>query len=515
MPDEENVSTPVAARGMLQIAAKEFVSAISSIVFFVVIARLLPDIDELGILVGLQTTISMFVLLSSMGVPFAATRFISTYIGSNQKEKASKLYPLVFFLGIALSAIFSGSLFIFSPQLSEVMFHNVKYAELVQIAALDVFFLAIANSCVSLLDSAMEFNKIARISIITSILKYSLSFTLFMSGLGLDGIVLGLALGDGIGVIVFVSSLAHRIFGARINMSSFTVELRAIMRFAISLYGWIIINYLLSRMDVYMLMLLSTLYMVGIYGPSVFVGAFFFILLASIDQALVPLTSRVYGRHGTSSFKFSAMLASRFLLLVYFPLGFAIAASSPTLVDLVLGQRFAESAFPMAIIVIGITLTSPGIVANNLLRSAGYTGIALKAGGAALAVQILASVLLIPYFGVMGASTARFLSYLVLVIPIIRKLDRIGGLDFDRSAFRFGVIASAVVSLAVIVINEVSSGPYSLLMQYLVAILSYFLLVRISHVLNKNDAQLVDKILMGRAKWLTLPLTKFLIRESG
>ena len=91
--------------------------------------------------------------------------------------------------------------------------------------------------------------------------------------------------------------------------------------------------------------------MVGIYGPPVFVGATFFILLASLDQALVPMTSRIYGQHGTANFKSSAVIASRFLLLFYFPLGFAIAASSTTLVTLILGPRFIESALPMAIIV--------------------------------------------------------------------------------------------------------------------------------------------------------------------
>ena len=127
----------------------------------------------------------------------------------------------------------------------------------------------------------MDFASIARISIITSLLRYSVSFGFFMSGLGLNGIVLGLAIADGIGAIIFVSVLTPRIFGTKINISSFSLELRPILKFALSLYGWIIINYLLTRVDVYLLMILTTLYMVGIYGPPVFVGATFFILLAS------------------------------------------------------------------------------------------------------------------------------------------------------------------------------------------------------------------------------------------
>ena len=125
---------------MLQIAGKEIVSAVSGIVFFVLISRLIPNINESGIIVGIQTVIGMFVLISSIGLPYAATRFISIYVGSNQSSKANKLYPLVFILSVVLSAIVSSTLFIFSSQLSEIMFHNAKYEQLVQLAHLMFFF---------------------------------------------------------------------------------------------------------------------------------------------------------------------------------------------------------------------------------------------------------------------------------------------------------------------------------------------------------------------------------------
>ena len=48
---------------------------------------------------------------------------------------------LSLFLSVVLSAIFSSALFVFSSQLSEIMFHDAKYEQLVQLAALDVFFL--------------------------------------------------------------------------------------------------------------------------------------------------------------------------------------------------------------------------------------------------------------------------------------------------------------------------------------------------------------------------------------
>jgi O-antigen/teichoic acid export membrane protein len=514
MPNEENISTHGAARGMLQLAGKEIVSSLSAIVFFIVIARLLPDINDFGILVGLQTIILMFVLTSTLGFPYAGIRFISMYYGSSQQSRANKLYPLLFILGIILSAIFSATLFVFSPYISHIFFRDASVIPLLQLSAIDVFFLALGTFCSCLLDASMEFRRIARISIFITLLKYSLSFAFFMSGLGLGGIILGLVVADGIGVVAFAFASSTMIFGTKLNLTSFLAELRPLVKYSLSIYGYIISNFLFSRIDVYLLMLLSTLYIVGLYGPAVFVGVTFFILLLSLDQALVPFTSRIYGKNGTATFKDVASRASRFLFLFYLPLGFVIAASSPTLVTLIMGQRFAESVYPLIIIVVAITLASPGILVNTLLRSAGYTGVALKASAAAVIVQILVSLIMIPHFGMIGASSARFVAYFVLIIPLIYKLKRIGGFDFDRRALKYGLMGSAIIVSEIVVISTIVVGPLSLLVQYSVSLLTYLFILRASHALNQKDAQLIEKILMGKLNWLTGSLARFLIRES-
>jgi O-antigen/teichoic acid export membrane protein len=352
------------------------------------------------------------------------------------------------------------------------------------------------------------------VSIITSLLRYSIALGFFINGYGLNGIFLGFVISDAFGVILFVFALAPKFFGTKINVSSFYFEIRPIIKFALSSYALSILYNLLNRIDVYLLSILTTPYVVGIYGPAAFVGSTFLVLLTSVDQALMPFMSRIYGKHGTSSFKSSAVQASRFLLLFFFPLGFAVAASSPTLVTVLLGSRFAESAYPMAIIIAGIVLFSPGLIANNLLRSAGYTGVALKASTAALLLQVVILLIMIPQFGILGASAARFVGYIVLAIPLLYSLHVIGGLDFDRQSLKYGLIGSGIISLEIIAIGAEIKGPASLILQYTIAFFSYLLLLRITHVLNHKDVEIVDETFMGKLKWLTVPLSKILVRES-
>jgi O-antigen/teichoic acid export membrane protein len=179
-----------------------------------------------------------------------------------------------------------------------------------------------------------------------------------------------------------------------------------------------------------------------------------------------------------------------------------------------MGERFSESVYPIIIIVVAITLTSPGILVNTLLRSAGYTGVALKASAVAVLVQTAVSLIMIPHFGMIGAASARFIAYFVLTIPLVYKLKRIGEFDFDRRALRYGLIGSAVTVTEIIIISAIIVGPFSLLAQYAMALLTYLFILRITHALNQKDVLLIDRILMGKLNWLTGSLARFLIRES-
>ena len=172
----------------------------------------------------------MFVIFSGLGVPYAATRFISTYMGSGEKEKALNLYPLIFAVSVVFSAIFSVILFEISVPLSNVLFHDPAASELIQLSSVDVFVYSLLTTSIFLLSASMEFRKVAIISIFNSILKYTISFGFFAAGAGLYGIILGLVVGDAITLIMFMYVLAPKIFRGRLSFSASMPELRPLLK---------------------------------------------------------------------------------------------------------------------------------------------------------------------------------------------------------------------------------------------------------------------------------------------
>jgi O-antigen/teichoic acid export membrane protein len=509
---DENQAAYLTARGMLILASKDMIASAAAVVFFVLLARYLPNVADLGFLIGLQTLIMMFIILSGLGLPSSATRFISTYIGAGQKDRAAGLYPLVLFMTIFLSAAFSILLFLISPSLSILLFHNTEYTQLIQLTSVDVFLYSVINTAIFLLYASKDFRKIALISIFNSLLKYSLSFILLISGLGLYGIILGLIVGDAIALCLFIYSLMPNIRGQKGWLRSSFSELRPLLKFSFPLYGSTILNFLSSRVDVYLLMLLSTLYAVGIYSPAVYIANTFLVLLVAMDQALLPATARTFGKSGTISFKYSARYASHYLFLFYFPLGFAIAASAPALITIIMGDQFEESYIPFSLVVIAITLTSLGVVFNNLIRSAGHSEALLKAELISLTVQIPISVVTIPLLGIIGAALGRVFARFVYFVYSSYRANKLGAFDYDKNALKNGLSASLVVAFVIVVIGNQNPQPYYLLFSYIMAILSYLGFLRVTRAIDEKDIEFIDSVFLGRLKLVTKLLAKIAIQ---
>jgi O-antigen/teichoic acid export membrane protein len=259
-------------------------------------------------------------------------------------------------------------------------------------------------------------------------------------------------------------------------------------------------------------MALSTTYMVGLYSPALFIDGIFLILLTALDQALLPLTSRRFGKTGLTSFKDSSRYVGRYIFLIFFPFGFLVAASTPSLIIHTLGERFVGSIVPIIILILSITLTSPVVIAYNLLRSAGYTNILLKSSAINLGIQITISTLAIPQMGVLGVAVSRIFSRFVLMVLLLSALNKIGAFQIDWKALRNGLGASVLMSTIIAGLSTITDLPYFIFIECVLGAISVFIFYRLTSAMNEDDLELMDKILKGRGRWLTRPMRWLILK---
>jgi O-antigen/teichoic acid export membrane protein len=278
------------------------------------------------------------------------------------------------------------------------------------------------------------------------------------------------------------------------------------------LYGSSILDYLSRELDVYLLLILSSLSVVGIYSPAVFLGTMLFLIQTSLDQSLAPFFSRVYGKSGIKAFEDLSKFASRYIFLIYLPIGAIALASTPVLLTGILGERYSDSISPSIVIIFAITLTSLIAVFNNILMSTGRTNIFLKTSMVALSAQLAISLMAIPYMGGLGAAIAKSSSYIILFLIPAYALKQIAGLHYDKNALKKGLIGSVIVASVIFYIDFYLSSPYYLPFSIIIGCLCYALFLRFTRAINIKDIEIMNKILYGKLELLMAIIAKVVIK---
>lgn len=495
------------ARGSMFLLLKSVVTSVSSSVFFILIARSLPTVIDLGVINTVQAMITLWVLFSGLGLTGASTRFMAYHSGEGSEDVARGMSKIIFRIGFVSSLVASLILFLVSDDLSVLFFHDKTYASLLRIGAFDVFWLSIFTFCMYFLFSTHRFRLVSFVSIFNSVSKFALAFIFFVTMQGnLEGILIGFTLGDFLSSAIFLYYLRHNLLtGPKLQHA------RSLFRYAASIFGTYLVGFFSLNIDYYLLVLFTGLYNAGIYTPAVVIGNVMLMVIGSLDQALLPYFSRIYGSAGIDSLKHLSVLVSRYLLLIYLPLGFALLTLTPQLILVMFGVRYTDSILPAVILVAAITLTAIGTLFNNILLSTGNGKDVLSSVLFGLGIQGAITISTISYLGATGAALARASAYTIMMVYAAFRLRKKVGLYYDVSAAKVGTIGSALMGLSMFIFNYKFPEFYFMPVSLVVGFGVYILFVRFSKIMKTDDFKILDEIFMGKLKHPVLILKNLVV----
>lgn len=509
VPDISDQSPYHAARGTIYLLSKSIIFSAVGAILYIIIARSLPETSDLGLYQGVQSLIYMSVVFAGSGLARGAIRAISFDIGAGKLNKADRAYPTVFAIGILLSVMISIIIFIFGKLIAQSLFHDESYLLLVQVSAIDAFFLTMITYSNSLLFAMQRFRTSFMISVVNIVLKLLLSIILLLASQSVLSVIMAFAIGDAVALLVFVCSLRKKLFRKPLEYKE-TIRL---LRFSSPLYGSSILDYFAKEMDIYVLLILTNLSVVGIYGPAVLISTVLFWTLTALDQAFAPYFPRVFGKNGLNSLQQLSKSASRYLFLLYVPLCFLILGSIPDILTVLLGEKYSASVYPSVIIVLSITFSSMIVIFNNILMSTGHSKIFLIASVIALAVQLSISLFLIPLVGSVGAAVARGSSYILIFVLPALALRRIYGLEYDLRALKTGICGSVIIVAMLSLLDHLLIDGRFLPLNLLLATISYLIFLRFSKTVVSKDFQLMNNIFGRRTSRLIKIISRVVIKS--
>ncbi|WP_353686686.1 flippase [Thermodesulfovibrio sp. 3462-1] len=391
-----------------------FLMSIITIAFgylFTLIVSRAYGAEAMGILSLCVTFIGVATLIGQLGFETSLVRFVAQYNSNGQRSLIKEVYAKVLKIVIPLSILVSVLIFINADIISQKVFNKPHLETYFRIAALAIVPMVLLNINKQALRGL---KRIGEFGLLDGVINYffALMFLILFSLL-LERKTIYPVVAYIVGII-FATVLSSALWFRQIEIRSPSVAIneikyRKLLSVSISMFFIASMHMIMQWIDTIMLGIFRTEAEVGIYNVALRLANLTAISLFAINSIVAPKFAELYAikdmeglkqtiQHSTRLiFWFSAPVLLAFILLPGFFLGF-------------FGDEFKRGAMALIILSIGQFVNSISGSVGYFMNMTGRERACQNILTIATLINILLNYLLIPVFGMIGASIATMIS---------------------------------------------------------------------------------------------------------
>ncbi len=217
--------------------------------------------------------------------------------------------------------------------------------------------------------------------------------------------------------------------------------------------------------------------LLGIYGMS---ADFASLPLAKgmpiINQTMLPAFSRFQGHRDSATYYLEKVLGV--ISLAFIPMLVGMACIADTLVLTLLGEKWAPSILPLAVLTLGMLFRMTALQLKTVMTSMGRADLPLKANALQFALLLPLTIYTMQY-GVVGLTIAWVITEFLIMLVTIQMSKTVLDTAFSRllQCYRPALVSSAIMALAVLGTKALLGNQHGLtvlLLAILIGALSYY-----------------------------------------
>jgi O-antigen/teichoic acid export membrane protein len=469
---------------------------------FMLIARILTK-EEMGIYSALYLTVSIGFMIALLGLDQAMVRYLAYFEGRNKHYEATFSVKRILYLSILTSVIITTIYYFIAPILSQIMFKEVKYTLLIQLTALTIIPTVFGTIALSFIQGLQKFYQLAIARLLAQTTRFIGTIILLLVGFSVLAVIYGWA------IFYITSSLfALPIFikwffknksnpVTSIEEQGKALPYNELFVFSLPIMGTYFLSYILNAIDQYVV-----LGMIGIKS----LGGYFIATTAStliptvlgipLLTTLVPSMSETYGKLNAQGLSSNISLAGRYIALFFIPATLLLASLSPIALWILAGQAYLSVSIPLTIICIGLATYGFSILISSALTAIAQTKIILIVLALASAIELIASIILTPLYGLNGAAISRAIMYILMFLLFLYIGKRYLTIKLDKPFIIKATLSSIIMFIATFIVAFITYFNIIFLpLHLLIALVAYTLSLASMGALTMNDVRLILKIL--------------------
>ena len=357
------------------------------------------------------TILQIASVIGRFGLDTALLRFIAQYNAQGKGETARHIYKKSILLVLPVSLIISGLIYFSAPLIAEKVFnkdHLTPYIKLISIAIPPLVLLSINN------ESLRAFKRIKEYTAFQNLLPFLIGillFSLLFFALNIqDANSVVLAYTGGI-VITFLISLIfiHKEF-KNSNGGKENVPIKNIISVSFPMLMSSSLFMIMSWTDTIMLGMWRTEKEVGIYNVAVRLSMVTSFTLMAINSIAAPKFAEFWGKKDLEGLKRVAQQSTKLIFWTSAPVLILYLIFPEWFMGL-FGEEFKKGALALVILTIGQFVNAASGSLGYFLNMTGYERIVYIISFYTLFLNIILNYILIPKFGITGASIATTINH--------------------------------------------------------------------------------------------------------
>jgi O-antigen/teichoic acid export membrane protein len=481
--------------------------------FYSIAAKVLNRAD-LGLVSTLTFLHFIFTIIAPLALPIAGTKYVSEYIGKQKRNTAASIASTVIRVVLVLSLVFLVVFIGVSYLLVSVFQWPHDALIFLTVIFISSFLATMRLTYLSLMQGLQLFDKYAISNVLTIIFTRLTGLILIILNYGLTGFVIGMAFGEGLGLI-----LSMFYYRGALPKAKKPYDSRLLLKFSLPIYVMGVLTAFSEWIDRALFLLLShNLESLGVYELAIRGAGSLSVVWALIDVIILPVFSETYGDKGKSELPQLLKKALRYLVFLYFPAAIGLASISKTAMALLFGWEYTIGSVPLTILSFFSILTAFRIIMGSTLKSIGQTIIFAKAAFISIIANGLTVILLTPLFGLYGAVVGRVIAVIVVFLCIFYELRHTINVKIDLEGLWKGALAatSIIVPLQLfetyISGNTINNPAFSICIEILVGLGFYVLALYLLRALNREDFNVFKQIMPKSFLKIIVFFEKILVR---
>jgi len=445
--------------------------------------------SDYGILDTIATFISVLNLFLLMGLNSAMQRYY--FDAKREGSDGSKVISTTIIVLSFFSIIISLLIFPFTDQISNLFFNSIKYTHLIRIAILSIPLSLLVKVLKDIFRLKFKPLRFSIVTIIHFLLRISIILILILIyNKGLLGNFYGILFS--VFIVTFITFLMVK----KYFKFSFSLNLaKNLLKFGIPLAFAGFSYWILSLSDRFFILKFSTLGQFGLYSIGNKIGSVLVLVITAIHLAWFPLIFEKYKEKSSKDFIIKTFT---YTSIIFIFIAIFLTSFSREALIILASESYVNAYYIVWLLTLGsVFLGISGIISTGLTIAKKTKYITISSFIAAI-LNIILNILLIPKFGIIGASIATSLSYLSLFFTYYYFAKKYFPLHFELKKVSL-IFIIGIVYLILGTYIKFDSLLISLITK-IIFVITFPILLYLFNIFSRAELNFVKNLLSNKYK---------------